>query len=74
MTSTKEPIFAVCHVVSSARIDMAWNSKGTCLEGDVIISQPNFELLPSILVLRRPLRVVFSHDFTVLDDLLDLGD
>ena len=42
------------------------------LERDVLVAQSDFQFLPAVLVLLRPLRIVFLHDFTILDDPLDL--
>lgn len=44
----------------------------THLERDVLIPNPNLQLLPPDDVLLWPLCIVFLHDFTLLDELPDL--
>ena len=41
------------------------------LERNVLVAQADLQFLPSVLILFRPLGVVFLHDLAISNDLLD---
>ena len=83
MTSIREPILAVCFRSSRQRPTSAvythgeldtWGGLSTYLETDMLVPQPDLELLAPILVLLGPLGVVLLHDLGRAHDALDLVD